>query len=64
MESKLTLRTDDEMLAAVRVFQAERRKWFEESDRRLRERVPDEMQSRKKVAHTSKVQATFHFTPL
>lgn len=39
MESKLTLRTDEEMLATVRAFQAERRKWQEESDKRLEMRA-------------------------
>ena len=41
MESKLTLRTDEEMLAAVRTFQTRQRKWQEESDRRLKNRASD-----------------------
>ena len=39
METKFTPRTHEEMLAAVRAFQAQQRKWFEESDQRLKNRV-------------------------
>ena len=39
MDGKFVPRTNEEMLAAVRAFQERQRKWFEESDQRLKERV-------------------------
>ena len=41
MESKFTPCTNEEMLAAVRTFQMRQRKWQEESDRWLKNRVSD-----------------------
>lgn len=39
MDKRFTPRTNDEMLAAVRAFQERQRKWYEESDARLAQRV-------------------------
>ena len=39
MDKRFTPRTNEEMLAAVRAFQARQRQWFEESDKRLEKRV-------------------------
>ena len=39
MDTRFTPRTHEEMLAAVRAFQARQRKWFEESNKRLEKRV-------------------------
>ena len=39
MDKRFTPRSNEEMLAAVRAFQARQRKWFEESDKRLEKRV-------------------------
>jgi hypothetical protein len=39
MDKRFTPRSKEEILAAVRAFQARQRKWFEESDKRLEKRV-------------------------
>jgi hypothetical protein len=39
MDKRFTPRSNEEMLAAVRAFQARQRKWFEESNKRLEKRV-------------------------
>ncbi len=39
MDKKFTPRSNEEMLAAVRAFQARQRKWFEESNKRLEKRI-------------------------
>jgi hypothetical protein len=39
MDKRFTPRSNEEMLAAVRAFQASQRQWFEESDKRLEKRV-------------------------
>ena len=39
MDKRFTPRSNEEMLAAVRAFQARQRQWFEESDKRLEKRV-------------------------
>lgn len=39
MNKKFTPRSNEEMLAAVRAFQARQREWFKESNKRLEKRV-------------------------
>ena len=39
MDKRFTPRSNEEMRAAVRAFQARQRKWFEESDKRLEKRA-------------------------
>ena len=39
MDKKFTPRSNEEMLAAVRAFQARQRQWYEESDKRLEKRT-------------------------
>ncbi|MBR6287030.1 MAG: hypothetical protein IKR18_08610 [Bacteroidaceae bacterium] len=39
MDKRFTPRSHEEMLAAVRAFQERQRQWFEESDKRLENRV-------------------------
>ncbi|MBR6841700.1 MAG: hypothetical protein IKM77_05300 [Prevotella sp.] len=39
MDKRFTPRSNEEMLAAVRAFQARQREWFKESDKRLEKRV-------------------------
>ena len=39
MDKRFTPRSNEEMLAAVRAFQAKQRKWLEESNKRLEKRV-------------------------
>ena len=39
MDKRFTPRSNEEMLAAVRAFQARQREWFEESNKRLEKRV-------------------------
>ncbi len=39
MDKRFTPRSNEEMLAAVRAFQARQRQWYEESDKRLEKRV-------------------------
>ena len=39
MDNRFTPRSNEEMLAAVRAFQASQRQWYEESDKRLEKRI-------------------------
>jgi hypothetical protein len=39
MDNRFTPRSNEEMLAAVRAFQARQRQWYEESDERLEKRI-------------------------
>lgn len=39
MDKRFTPRSHEEMYAAVRAFQASQRQWFEESDKRLEQRI-------------------------
>jgi hypothetical protein len=39
MDKRFTPRSNEEMLAAVRAFQASQRQWYEESDKRLEKRI-------------------------
>lgn len=39
MDKRFIPRSNEEMLAAVRAFQARQREWFKESDKRLEKRV-------------------------